>query len=401
MKILFLAYEPPYPPNDGGRIRTYNILKLISKKHDVTLLAFQNPENELDFRTYLGSFCNDLLIFPREKLPDRNNYKKILEIGRKYPIDLERFSSSKVRKFLNQAANQKLFDLAHIDQIYLTQYWPELAHIACVITHHNIEAEIQKRFLFNHEKRLLPIWWIKWIEYLRWKRYEIDVSQKMQALVAVSERNALYFREHVPQVKTFVVPNGVDTNQFKVTSRNPLPGVIIYMGRMDYKPNIDAVIWFSNEILPTIRNEVSHTSFWIVGRNPTHEIQELAKIPGVIVTGEVPDTRPYYEKAQIFVTPIRMGSGTRLKILEAMSMQMPIISTSVGAEGINITHRKDILIADTPKEFAYWVVKLLQDDRLCDSLAKQARATVTAYYDWQSIIEIQELAYEHALAQKR
>lgn len=400
MNILFLAYEPPYPPNDGGRIRTFNILKRVAKKHQVTLVAFINPTNKTDYSQILGGICQNIFIFPRPKFPKRGHLQKITGIFRRYPFNLKRFFSAELVAYLQNKAVENRFDIVHIDQIYLSQYVDAVFPLPCLQTHHNVEAEGQRRVLLQNARYYHPRWWLSWLEHLRWQRFEIDISRKMQALVTVSERDALYFRQRVPGVKTFAVPNGVDTDFFIPNGNNKNNENLLFTGRMDYAPNIDAVIWFSKEILPLIRHAKPLITFTIVGRDPVPDVEQLKQIPGITITGEVPDTRPYYSESTIYVAPIRTGSGTRLKILEAMAMQMPIVSTTLGAEGLEINPGMDIIIADEPKDFADKVVQLLNEDSYRQDVSYQARQKALNSYSWDAIVSLQEQAYTYVFESK-
>lgn len=398
MKVLFLALEPPYPPNDGGRIRTYNILKQIGQRHAVTLLTYGDRSNHHDSLEALAPYCREINIIPLPVPVKRNWPAKLLDQSRKYPISLSRYRSAEFEGRIRQLVSEHNFDVVHIDQIYLGQYRDNFERLPVVLTFHNVETLIQRRELFGNKLWLKPKWWSAWLEYSRWLRYEAEVSRRCDALVAVSQLEAEYFKSKAPETPVVVVSNGVDAEHFKVQKRNPQPASLLYTGRMDYPPNVRAAIWFCTEILPLIHRQHPGATLTIAGRDPAPEVAALANIEGVRVTGSVLDMRPYYEEASIFVVPLQDGGGTRLKILEAMSMEMPVVSTSIGSEGLEISPGEDILIANTPKEFSSHICRLIDDSPFREIMGCKARDNVIKKYDWITIVRQQELAYQAAIS---
>jgi hypothetical protein len=397
MKILFLALEPPYPANDGGRIRTFNILKQAARRHAVTLLTSADPTGYPGAQEVLRDSCDEFIILPPPLLSQRKWTAKIGNLKRRYPVALDKHNSVEFRRKIKSVTSNTVFDLVHVDQIYLAQYIDILRDLPAVLTHHNAEVLAQRRELWRRKDRFRPYWWLYWLEYLRWIRYETEISRQFNALVAVSELEADYFKSRAPNVPTFVVPNGVDTEYFKPAHQPSKSTALLFAGRMDYAPNIDAMTWFCRKILPNLQQSNPDITLTIVGRDPTSSVRKLAEMPGVSVTGTVPNVRPYYNDAALFIVPLRQGGGTRLKILEAMAMQMPIVSTKIGMEGLQLHPGQDILLADTANEFVSQLEHLIADPSRRDQLGKMARQTVLERYDWQVIAEEQEIAYQAAI----
>jgi glycosyltransferase involved in cell wall biosynthesis len=230
------------------------------------------------------------------------------------------------------------------------------------------------------------------------------VCRLADAVIAVSDRDKEAIQAVAPDVRIHVVPNGVDNAFFSrfiphesyVTARHVITHMssLAFAGTMDYRPNVDAMLWFYHEILPLIKKDCFNVHLYIVGRSPVKEIMRLAIDPAITVTGYVNDIRPYIAHSRVFVVPIRMGSGTKLKVLQAMAMGVPVVSTSLGAEGIKVTDGENILIADTPAEFAQKVLLLLQDERQRQIISRNARQLVEEYYDWSVVVPRLHAVYE-------
>ncbi len=396
MHILFLSLYAPYPPVDGGRIRTFNILKEVASRHVVTMVCFEDPVSTADHQKDLREWCKDLVVVPSPRLPRRGWLTKVRDLPRRDPIGLRRWSSPQMRVTLSDLVRSGRYDLAHIDHIALAQYSDLLRSMPRVITHHNVEHLILRRAIQVRNQSSILAWFACLLEDRRWMRYEIEASRRADAVVTVSALEAAYFRKHIPEVPIFVVPNGVDTHHFLPIQCRNSESDLLFTGRMDYGPNVDAMVWFCHQVLPIIQYHRPEASLMIVGRDPTSEVRALGKLPGVRVTGMVEDIRPYFGQANVYVVPLRFGGGTRLKILEAMATGTPIVSTSVGSEGLDIEPGSDLLVADGASDFATAVVELLGDKARCSSLSAQGRRTVERNFEWATIGGVQDQAYWQA-----
>lgn len=397
MRLLFLALEPPFPPNDGGRIRTYNILRQVARRHEVTLATFADGEQDQERLAALGQVCHQVVALSRPSVPARTLPRKVAGFFRRTPVCLQQYRSPALEAALRRWAAEGAFDIVHVDQILLAQYARALRPLPAVLTHHNIEAEVQRRQIaldrrMSPSRRLLAR-----IECRRWRYYELSASRRFGALACVSARDAAYFRRHLPGVPAVVVPNGVDTQAFRPVNRDGAEPVLLYSGRMDYPPNVDAMRWFCDEILPQVQQAVPAVRLLIVGRDPTAEVRALAGRPGIQVTGTVPDVRPYYAQAALYIVPLRFGAGTRLKILEAMAMGMAIVSTPLGSEGLELRPGQDLMEAGSAPAFARAIVELLNNGERRARLGAQARRTAEARFDWAQIALAQEEAYRLAM----
>ena len=278
-----------------------------------------------------------------------------------------------------------------------------------VFDDHNAEYILQQR-AFETDARQPRRWMGALYSLIQWqklRRYEARVCRAFDRVVAVSPADAQALQRLVPGLEVTVVLNGVDTecynDQFLMTNDQARIGhwdlvighwSLVFTGKMDFRPNVDAVLWFCQEILPSIRRERPSVRFTIVGRDPHPRVLALARDPQVTVTGYVEDVRPYIAGAAVYVVPLRMGGGTRLKVLEAMAMGQAIVSTTLGCEGVVLTPGREAALADTAQEFAWRVVELLGDEGRRRSMGQQARRLVEARYDWRAIVPRLEQVYE-------
>lgn len=398
MRILFLSLYVPYPPNDGGRIRTWNILQQIAQRHEVTLGTFAKAGGDREPLAVLRKMCREVVTVEQPQLPARTLLHRIAGLFRHTPASLRQYRSLLLSNALRRWAGERAFDVVHVDQIYLAQYAPALHPLPTVLTHHNIESEAQRRELQITPPRSALRRLLNRLENLRWQHYEVASSRRFSALACVSERDATYFRRHAPLVPAIVVPNGVDTQHFQPSEQSCQNPVLLFTGRMDYSPNVDAITWFCDEILPQVQCEIPTTQLLIVGRDPAPEVLELSAHPNVQVTGAVPDVRPYFAQAAVHIVPLRFGAGTRLKILEAMALGTSIVSTTLGSEGLDLEPEQDLAIADSATEFARCTIDLLKSSSRRDRLSAQARRTAEARFDWSIIAREQERAYQSAIS---
>jgi len=254
---------------------------------------------------------------------------------------------------------------------------------ALLVDEHNIEYELLYR-TFKTERSPLRKFY-NWVEYRKFRREEQRSWKQSDGCITTSDREEIMLRQHAPATPTVVVPNGVDTDFFRPTQVTRDPNNIVFLGVMHYRPNVDAALYFAREILPHLLRERPNLTFTIVGGGAPDELQRLAG-KNIVLTDTVPDTRPYVAGAGVFVVPLRMGSGTRLKVLEGLAMGSPLVSTSVGCEGIATQDGEHLLVADDPLDFARSVLRLLGDPALGSALGRNGRALVEAQYSWPSVL---------------
>jgi len=403
MNILFLSTRSPYPLISGHSLRTYHILKGAAQKHNVTLVTFvQLPEHELKEENlkHLKSFCK--AVHPFEIPLDMSKAKLamalFLNLFSYLPFVAQKYDAPLMRKKIREIVQTGQIDLVHVDMLPLTIYINEFSQMPKILVNHNVESVRLYRW-FKTEPNLfkkvyLGIQWLKLRSFERW------AMNKFDGCVVVSDVDKELLIKMEVNSRLFVVPNGTDTKFFRPNNNKVFENEVLWIGHMDVHTNKDAVLYFWREIYPLLRKQYPQVRMTFLGTAPPKEIVDIAKRDGQVrVTGFVDDIRPYIDEAVVMVVPIRIGSGTRLKILDAMAMGKAIVSTSVGCEGINVTHGKNIMVADNPEDFANRTIELLKNANVRVNLEKSA-LTLAKTYDWDLIREKQEGVYQDVIKKK-
>ena len=409
MKLLVLTPQLPFPPHQGTTIRNFNIIKHLAPRHAITLLSFGTPQ-ELDAAEPLRELCQHIEIAPH---PTRSIWQRAWStISSPLPDMALRLKSERMHQVAAQILAKEEFDVVQVEGIEMARYIPNLKskiqnskplipNYQIVFDEHNAEYVLQKT-AFESDVRRPTRWHAAAYSLIQWKkleRYERMICQHADHVVACSEADVNSIRQLSTNYQSPItaIPNGVDTDFFVPSDdvcAKPLAELgMVFAGKMDFRPNIDGVTWFCAEILPRIRAEIPLAHITIVGQKPAPRIAALDHQPGVDVTGWVSDTRPFVADAAVYVVPLRMGSGTRLKVLEAMAQGKAIVSTTRGAEGIDAVPDRDIVIADTPETFARAVIDLLRDPQRRRLLGRNARALAESQYDWRKIVPRFEQVY--------
>ncbi len=393
MKILILTPVFPYPPYAGSDIRNFNFIKYLSEKNEITLISFIESVEDEESIKKLSEYCSQIELVKREKrsklrrfirllffrMPDLNYYyyskemkKKILQLVELYNFDIIQFESSRMGYYI---ADLEVNSLKILDQ-------------------HNVEFLLTKRGAGRLKLSLLEkfAWSMEWNKL---RQYELSLCKKFDRCLAVSKLDMKILEELIPDLKIDIIPNGVDCEYFYPSEEDGEN--LIFTGMMESTTNVDAVMFFCEEIFPLVLKIYPQMKFYIVGKKPPDIVTRLADGKNVFVTGWVKDVRPYISNSIIGVVPLRIGSGTRIKILEAMAMGKPVVTTALGCEGLEVTNGKDIIIADEPSLFANKVIQLIKDRDLRKQIGREARKLVKEKYDWKSIIERLNMIYEEMM----
>ncbi|HHT9125406.1 MAG TPA: glycosyltransferase [Candidatus Brocadiia bacterium] len=385
MNILFICAFIPYPPHGGAYQRTYNLLKHIAKNNDVYLIGFIKEKNDPENANYLKKICKEVHAF---YLPD--DWSRIslvkslfLNLFSQLPYTAQKYYSMQARQTIAKLIRRVNFDILQCDMIDLAGYIYDYNPKATVLVNHNVESTLILRHA-EVEKNPLKKWFF-YLQYKKLLRYERKMCPMFKCCVAVSELDKQQLQLISPQARFSVVPNGVDVDYFQPQKTQVEKNTLIFAGRTDWLPNIDGLKFFYQEILPLIKKEIKDVRLTIIGKARTNNDIGLPLTENVTHLGFVEDVRPYIGKAAVYIVPLRIGGGTRLKILDAMAMGKAIVSTSIGAEGIDVTHGKNILIADTPEDFSKQVIRVLNDSNLRESLGKEGRKLVEEKYSWDII----------------
>jgi sugar transferase (PEP-CTERM/EpsH1 system associated) len=386
MRILWVKAGGLVPLDSGGKIRSFQTLKELSQRHEITLYTFYEAHSD-DVHDQLRDMLARVIMRPLE-LPRRRSvadyalFARIILSGGSYTM--RKFYLPRIRGELAELCLNGLFDVLVCDFIVPAGMMPWSGPTPVVLFTHNVEAEIWKRHfrLTRNPARKAAFW----LEYQALSRQERRYARLADQVIAVSQRNADHFRRLVSEDRVSVVPTGVDTEYFQPDlSTNEAGADIVFTGSMDWLPNEDCVRYCVESILPLIQQRVPETRFWAVGRNPSAALKALSDGSRVIVTGTVEDIRPYLHRAQAYVVPMRSGSGTRLKVLEAMASGMAVVSSSIGAEGLPVTHNEHVLLADAPDDFASAVISLINDPERRRELGSAARQLVEQKCSWGAV----------------
>jgi glycosyltransferase involved in cell wall biosynthesis len=401
-RILFLTQIVPYPPDAGPKVKTWHVLRfLANRSHEIHLVTFVRPEEEKYLDT-LRELCTQVYPVPirRSRVKDGFYWLRSNLTGR--PFLIERDDLRAMRALVDQLLNHQKFDIVHADQLTMTQF--ALNHkrhdLARIFDAHNAVWTILDRMADNNSWLVKPI--LK-LEASRVKRYEGRVVQEFEQTLAVTDidKNALIEAvnsnrmNNAPQTRISVIPISVDTQQLTPIKRDDRSTNILTLGTLHYPPNADGIRWFLRDIFPLIHTAVPQATLTIIGKNPPADFLEFERQhqETIKVTGYVPSLQPYLEKAAIVVIPVRAGGGMRVRILESLAWGMPLVTTTIGLEGIEARSGKEVLVADEPDEFARAVASLLKDPALRDKLSTQGRTLAETRYDWQVVFKDLERIY--------
>ncbi len=396
MKILMVSSFLPYPLFNGGNIRLYNLLKRLSKKHEITLICEKRFYQTQEDVKEVGKFCKEIITVDRKKQWSMIN---ILRTGfSKYPFLVTGHTNSQMKREIKKILKKEKFDLIHVETFYVMQNLPNKILIPVILTEHNIEYLVYKRF---RDKSPFYIKSLLDIDILKLKKIEEEKWAKADAVVSVSNEDKKVIEKK--NNKVFIVPNGVDVQKFNPAKggakfkNNSREMTILFIGDFKWIENRDAAEFILKDIWPAINLKFKISNYklklWVVGKNIPDSIRKLGT-DGVIFDENAPsDTSKIFEKADLLLVPIRIGGGTSFKILEAMASGVAVITTRLGAVGLLVKNKEEILIADDNQEFADSVVEVLNNKDLYEKITKNARNLVEEEYNWENIAKELEKAY--------
>ncbi len=402
MKILIVTTKSPYPLFEGRALRTYNLLKQAAGDHEIHLLSFVQTPEDLEGIEHMRSICK---VVEFEKLYFDGAKTQILkdavcELFSPAPLPIIKYRTAGMRARLKRLMAEHHYDLIHLDMLHLGEYIDLCGNTPVVLIEHNVEHVILDRRADNETRPLQRA-------YLRYqarklKAYEARACQRADHVVAVSELDAQQLRKLAPGAQISTVPNGVDTSFFAAQGTPRKPAHLVFVGGFTWFPNLDAIRHFCEDILPLLVKAVPDLRLTVIGKQPDAPVvDEISRNPHVHLTGQVDDIRPYVDEAAAYIVPLRIGGGTRLKILDALSMSKAIISTSVGCEGLAVEDGQTIVIADTPEAFSQAIVKVLQDPAEAQAIGQRGRQLVEDRYDWAAVARGLMATYADTVAQHR
>jgi glycosyltransferase involved in cell wall biosynthesis len=383
MKVLQILPYSPVPPTWGGAMRVYHLLKNLARCHDVTVILYGSEDDRARLKKEFGSRIRTIHLLPHPAESVR--WKRLAQF---YTIWTGH--SFLYRLILNDTQMQSLIDKVlseddfHFIQIegHLMGLFRYNSGAIKILDTQNVEYDSLGRMAERTRSRIRRLYYN--VESKRVRREEIDLCSRHDAILVTSARDKSLLDADVPQVPKFVVPNGVDSAFFAPSQSDPERNSLVFTGAMGYVPNSDAMLYFLDEVFPLIEMQIPEVKIYIVGSRPPGQLRRRAS-ERVIVTDYVEDVRPFVHRSSVYVVPLRMGGGTRLKVLEAMAMKKPIVTTSIGCEGIDVAHEETVLIADTPQAFADATAGLLHNTRLQQRLIRNGFELMKSRYEWSVI----------------
>jgi glycosyltransferase involved in cell wall biosynthesis len=386
MRILWVKVGGLWPLNTGGRIRSFHLLSELSCRHEVTLLTTHGPGDDLKGLADQLPHCKRIVSFPCN-VPKQGTVRFAAALIRswfsKLSVDLWKWRIPAVRDEVSRLMSSQAVDLCVADFLYAVPNVPLGGPVPVVFFEHNVEYVIRKRMRDVETKT-----WKRALlenEWRKMRRYETTACRQASLTLAVSETDRDLLAVEAPGARVAAIPTGVDTVYFHPNGAAPRSTSIVFTGSMDWYPNEEGVLDFISSVLPRIRLDQPDATLTVVGRNPPDRLRAAGDQTGVRVTGTVEDVRPYMEEAAVFVVPLRIGGGTRLKIFEALAMGKAVVSTTIGAEGLPLIPGKHFLKADRPEEFARATVSLLRDPALRRTLGMAGRRLVEERYSWPQV----------------
>ncbi len=391
MKVLMLTPYLPYPLLSGGQIRTYNLLKKLSSKYDVTLFALIKDEEEKKFIPELKKYCSQVKVFKRSSHPF--TLSNILKTGfSTFPFLVMRNLVPEVISAVSKELKTNNYDLIHAETFYMMPHIPKtrtpIILVEQTIEYLGYESYAKKANFFLKPLLMIDIFKIKYWEKHYWNLADrlVVMSNEDKRLVAKDIRN--------PE-KVAVVENGVDTAWFnEIKRQEPKTPTLLSVGTFKWLPNIEAVRFLVNQVWPLVKKRVPQLKLNIVGNAPTEEVLAYSKMAGISVPGRVEDIRKAFAQAHILVAPVFSGKGTRYKILEAMASGTPTVATSTAVEGLRVEHSKHVMIGNTAEELTDMIVELIENEEKRKTLAKNGKAFVRSQYDWQLISQKLDKIYQ-------
>ncbi|MCC7014376.1 MAG: TIGR03087 family PEP-CTERM/XrtA system glycosyltransferase [Planctomycetes bacterium] len=375
MRVLFLSQRVPYPPNRGDKITTWRIVERLKRTHDVRCVAFAHDEEDLraaEELTRLGAPTRPVRIdLKRAKL------RALPLLATSKPLTLGVYGSSELQAVVDELAPN--MDVGYAYSSSMGAFLEPHARLRRVMHFAELDSDKWRQYA---ERTRPPMRWIYAREQRTLLEFERRVAGSFDENVLCTPLEQRIFQREIPGASSIVMRNGVDLAHYRPTPERREAGHMVFVGVMDYLPNVDGCVWFVNEILPRLRERFPEAHLSIVGSRPTPEVTALARHRGVHVTGFVDDPREYLGRAMVSVAPLRIARGIQNKVLEALAMGLPVVGTTSATQGVEGQPGRDFLLADSVDEQVAALASLLQDPAEAHRLGRRGRAFVEAHYDW-------------------
>lgn len=387
MRVLHFAPRVCWPLDTGAKLRNYHLGRVLSEKADVTLLAFTDAEQSL---AELENFYEQVIAVRRDR--GYTLAKTIRGALGSTPLPVLNYTTDSMKRALERVLSEHEFDVIQVESIHLLSYLPIIRTAKnrplAVCDWHNIESELMRRYGEREPNFLKRAYAGKTARLM--SEFEGRALHEFDAHISVSQRDAARLRDLNSAAQVFVIENGVDTAYYANEAAPEVEATansnrIVFVGSMDYHANVDGAVSFARDVWPGVHARHPELIFTIVGRDPAPEARALVTIPGVAVTGTIDDVRPFYRAALAAVVPLKVGGGSRLKILEAMAASVPVVSTTLGAEGLDVHDGADILIADTNEQLVEAITSVVKSEELRKRISAAGHALVAEHYDWSRL----------------
>jgi len=378
-EILFLTNLLPFPLDDGASFKTYHTLRYLSHNWDITLISFIRSAEEHKYRGELEKICRGIEMIPIRRSRVKDIVYVFLSLFSRVPFLIRRDYTGKMQKAVDSAIERSNFDLVYVDHLHMAQYVISRS-LWKILDEHNVESELALRYsrIVRHPLKKLAAH----LDSRKLRTYEVHTCQRFDQVLTVTEKE----RETLVRLGVsgvICLPIGVDSKKLKPLNLNPSSKTIVFLGTMYWPPNADAVLWFYRTMFSQIKYRFPDVRLSVIGARPPRAVRKLSADPCVTVTGYVTHPEEHLKDCAAFVVPLRIGGGMRVKILNAFSWGLPVVATTLGVEGIEVTDNMHLLIRDTPEEFAEACIRLIEDRELRARLAGEGRKAVETVYDWE------------------
>ena len=377
MRLLYLAQRVPYPPDRGDKIITFHQVRHLARQHEVLVGCLAQDEADLDHAASLRSIVSEVHAVRLSPLRARLRALTSLVLGQ--PFTLGYFNEPELRRCMDTILAERRIDAAIVFCSGMAQFVEPFRYLPRIVHFADLDSLKWKQYAATARG---PVRWMYRLESRRLLEYERHLARDFDHSIVCTRKELEDFRQLVAAERVVCVPNGVDTEYFQPQGTRQMEDALVFTGVMDYLPNVDAAQWFCQEILPRVRQRRPRATFTICGARPTAAVKALATAEGIKVTGSVPDVRPYLASASVAVVPIRIARGIQNKVLEAMAMGLPVVTTTKAFTGIEAIPGTDLLVADQPEAFAELIVRLLEDPRRREQMGHAARARIEQNYRW-------------------
>lgn len=397
MRVLLLCQVVPYPPDSGPKLKTWNLVKWLGERFEVTLVAFARGESA-DHVDALRRHCRAVHTVPMVRGALRDAWALAATVWTRRPWIIERDSRRRMHALLGHLTRDRHFDVVHIDQLNMAQYADHVAGALTVLDAHNALWLLYRRLAASSPPGLRGLLLAR--DWRRLRTYEGVIGRRVDAVLAVSDVDRRALTEVMGRDRPItIVPIGVDLEEITPLRRRPDAHRVVHIGTMFWPPNVDAVRWFTQAVWPRIRAARPDAAFDVVGARPPRALRALASPSnGVRFAGYVSDPTPYLERAGVVVVPLLAGSGMRVKILTALAQGLPVVTTTLGCEGIDVEPERDLIVADTADAFAAATLRLLDDPALAGELGRSGRRMIEQHYDYRRVLARLQPVYERRAA---